>query len=141
MTRSSDLRPIFHKAPFAALLLGTSTLALSAPAWGQEVVFADNPDLAAAALRGERVTQGSGVTQLRLASGAVLSFVEGAQFQLRPDGSVDLLAGNLTVTGAGKAETVVHMGGTAGRSPERTPSRGLVARTGGASRLIYSLLI
>lgn len=124
MTRSSDLRPIFHKAPLAALLLGTSTLALSAPAWGQEVVFADNPDLAAAALRGERVTQGSGVTQLRLASGAVLSFVEGAQFQLRPDGSVDLLAGNLTVTGAGKAETVVHMGGTAGD--------GAVGRIGGA---------
>ncbi|MCY1670137.1 hypothetical protein OVA07_03830 [Novosphingobium sp. SL115] len=105
MIRTSSPRPV------SALLIGASCLALASPAFGQEVVFADNPDLAAAALRGERVTQGAGVTQLRLASGAMLSFVEGAEFQLRPDGSVDLFKGNLTVTGASKTDTLVHLGG------------------------------
>lgn len=95
----------------STLLVGASALAMAMPAFGQEVVFADNADLAAAALRGERVTQAAGVTQLRLASGAVLSFVEGAEFQLRPDGSVDLFKGSLTVTGAGKTDTLVHLGG------------------------------
>ncbi len=94
-----------------ALLIGASTLALATRAQAQEVVFADNADLAAAALRGERVTQGSGVTQIRLSSGAMLSFVEGAEFQLRPDGSVDLFKGNVTVTGAGMSETLVRLGG------------------------------
>lgn len=94
-----------------ALLIGASSLALAARAQAQEVVFADNADLAAAALRGERVTQGSGVTQIRLSSGAMLSFVEGAEFQLRPDGTVDLFKGNVTVTGAGTSETLVRLGG------------------------------
>ncbi|MBF9151612.1 hypothetical protein [Novosphingobium jiangmenense] len=94
-----------------ALLIGASSLALATRAQAQEVVFADNADLAAAALRGERVTQGSGVTQIRLSSGAMLSFVEGAEFQLRPDGTVDLYKGNVTVTGAGMSETVVRLGG------------------------------
>lgn len=95
----------------AALLIGASSLAVATHAKAQEVVFADNADLAAAALRGERVTQGSGVTQIRLSSGAMLSFVEGAEFQLRPDGTVDLYKGNVTVTGAGMSETVVRLGG------------------------------
>lgn len=94
-----------------ALLIGASSLALATRAQAQEVVFADNTDLAAAALRGERVTQGSGVTQIRLSSGAMLSFVESAEFQLRPDGTVDLFKGNVTVTGAGTSETVVRLGG------------------------------
>lgn len=94
-----------------ALLIGASSLALATRAQAQEVVFADNTDLAAAALRGERVTQGSGVTQIRLSSGAMLSFVEGAEFQLRPDGTVDLFKGNVTVTGAGTSEMVVRLGG------------------------------
>lgn len=94
-----------------ALLIGASSLALAIRAQAQEVVFADNADLAAAALRGERVTQSSGVTQIRLSSGAMLSFVEGAEFQLRPDGTVDLFKGNVTVTGAGMSETVVRLGG------------------------------
>jgi trimeric autotransporter adhesin len=94
-----------------ALLIGASSLALATRAHAQEVVFADNADLAAAALRGERVTQESGVTQIRLSSGAMLSFVEGAEFRLRPDGSVDLFKGNVTVTGAGMSETLVRLGG------------------------------
>ncbi|SMC55769.1 hypothetical protein [Novosphingobium sp. B1] len=94
-----------------ALLIGASSLALATRAQAQEVVFADNADLAASALRGERVTQGSGVTQIRLSSGAMLSFVEGAEFQLRPDGTVDLFKGNVTVTGAGTSDTVVRLGG------------------------------
>lgn len=94
-----------------ALLIGASSLAVATHAKAQEVVFADNAGLAAAALRGERVTQGSGVTQIRLSSGAMLSFVEGAEFQLRPDGTVDLFKGNVTVTGAGMSETVVRLGG------------------------------
>lgn len=95
----------------ATLLIGASSLALATRAQAQEVVFADNADLAAAALRGERVTQSLGVTQIRLSSGAMLSFVEGAEFQLRPDGTVDLFKGNVTVTGAGMSETVVRLGG------------------------------
>lgn len=95
--------------PLTALLIGASSLALAMPALAQDMVFADNADLAAAALRGERVSQTSGVTQLRLASGAMLSFVEGAEFQLRPDGSVDLFKGNVTVTGAARGDTIVRL--------------------------------
>ncbi|MDT0509265.1 hypothetical protein [Novosphingobium sp. MMS21-SN21R] len=104
---------IRHSAPktLAALLISASSLALAVPALAQEVVFADNPELAAAALRGERVSQTSGVTQVRLASGAVLSFVEGAEFQLRSDGSVDLFKGNVTVTGTAKGDTVINLAG------------------------------
>ncbi|MES2301831.1 MAG: hypothetical protein V4521_07130, partial [Pseudomonadota bacterium] len=104
---------IRHSAPktFAALLISASSLALAAPVLAQEVVFADNPELAAAALRGERVSQTSGVTQVRLATGAVLSFVEGAEFQLRSDGSVDLFKGNVTVTGTAKGDTVINLAG------------------------------
>lgn len=95
--------------PLTALLIGASSLAIAMPAHAQELVFADNPDLAAAALRGERVSQTSGVMQLRLPSGAMLSFVEGAEFQLRPDGSVDLFKGNVTVAGAAKGDTLVRL--------------------------------
>ena len=104
------IRKSAHKT-LTALLLGASSLALAMPACAQEVAFADNADLAAAALRGERVKQTAGVTQLRLASGAMLSFVEGAEFQLRSDGSVDLFSGNVTVTGAGKVDTVINLAG------------------------------
>lgn len=104
------IRTSAHKT-LTALLLSASSLALAMPACAQEVVFADSADLAAAALRGERVKQTSGVTQLRLASGAMLSFVEGAEFQLRPDGSVDLFSGNVTVTGAGTTDTVINLAG------------------------------
>ena len=95
----------------ATLLIGASSLALAAPAHAQEIVFSDNADLAAAALRGERVNQASGVTQLRLANGAMVSFVEGSEFQLRPDGSVELFKGNVTITGAANADAVVHLAG------------------------------
>lgn len=107
-----------------ALLIGASSLALATRAQAQEVVFADNADLAASALRGERVTQGSGVTQIRLSNGAMLSFVEGAEFQLRPDGTVDLFKGNVTVTGAGTSDTVVRLGGEGSGKISGTGSSG-----------------
>ena len=100
-----------NRKNLATLLIGASSLALAAQPRAQEIVFADNADLAAAALRGERVSQPTGVTQLRLANGAMLSFVEGAEFQLRPDGSVELFKGNVTVTGAAKADAVIHLAG------------------------------
>lgn len=92
----------------AALLLSASAIALCAmPAQANEVLFSNigrnrvDP--------GERVTTGGGVLQVRLDSGATVSFVEEADFRLNPDGTIELYSGSVTVAGAGSGTTVVRM--------------------------------
>lgn len=94
-----------------ALLGGASLVAIAAPAKARDVVFTTNRQLVEDAIGGKRVAQQQGVTQLRLDSGAVLSFVDGADFRLREGGSVDLYAGSVTVAGGDKGEAVIHVAG------------------------------
>ncbi len=93
--------------PVPALLLSASALAIATPAAAAEIVFATDRTLEVET--GERTSQISGLTQLRLDTGAVLSFVDSAEYRLNADGSVDLYAGTVTVAGADGAETVIRM--------------------------------
>lgn len=106
------------------LLLTASALAFAAPALAHETLFASDLSLGHAAESGERVTQQSGVTQIRLSGGGVASFVAGASFQIRSDGSVDLFAGTVTVAGTEGAAVVVHL---ADQGEGRVAGRGSAA--------------
>ncbi|HEY6814884.1 MAG TPA: hypothetical protein VI168_05025, partial [Croceibacterium sp.] len=108
-----------------ALLLSASAIALVSPAMAAEVVFAS--DSGYEIEPGRRVSQTSGVTQVQLDSGAVLSFVDAADYRLNADGSVDLYAGSVTVAGAAGAVTVIRM-------PE-----GVEGRVGGGSAASFSV--
>lgn len=90
------------------LILGASTLALSAPALANEVIF---PTSGTEVVTGQRTTQGSGVTQVKLKSGAIVSISEGAEYTLNEDGSIDLHKGSITVTGAPRARVNIRMPG------------------------------
>jgi trimeric autotransporter adhesin len=95
------------------LILGASTLALSAPALANQVIF---PTSGTEVVTGQRTTQGSGVTQIKLKSGAIISISEGAEYTLNEDGSVDLHKGSITVTGAPRARVDIRMpGGVVGQ--------------------------
>ncbi|MXO70100.1 hypothetical protein [Alteraurantiacibacter buctensis] len=92
----------------AALLLSASAIALSAmPAQANEVLFSNTGRTRVEP--GERIATGGGVLQVRLDSGATVSFVEEADFRLSPDGTIELYSGSVTVAGAGSATTVVRM--------------------------------
>lgn len=92
----------------AALLLSASAIALSAlPAKANEVLFSNTGRNRVEP--GERIATGGGVLQVRLDSGATVSFVEEADFRLNPDGTIELYAGSVTVAGAGSGTTVVRM--------------------------------
>ena len=92
----------------AALLLSASGLALaSVPASAQEVVFSDNGTSGVSV--GQRMSQTGGVTQVRLPSGVMLSFVDAAEYTINADGTVDLHAGTVTVAGADGAAGVIRM--------------------------------
>src|SRR5690606_31505259 len=96
------------------LLLSASTLAIANPAWAAQVVFSTDRELEVET--GERVSQARGLTQVRLDSGAMASFVDSADYRLNADGSIDLYAGSVTVAGSEASETVVQMpGGVEGR--------------------------
>lgn len=94
-----------------ALLVTASTLALAMPAHASSAIYASDPDVARAAAAGERVTQQGGLTQLRLDNGGTASFVDGASYQLRADGSIDLFKGSVTVAGGAGGPVVVHLAG------------------------------
>ncbi len=108
----------------ARLLITASVLAFAAPALAHETLFASDNSLGHAAESGERVTQQSGVTQIRLSGGGVASFVAGASFQIRSDGSVDLFAGTVTIAGSEGAPVVVHL---ADQGEGRVAGRGSAA--------------
>ncbi|MDE0878364.1 MAG: hypothetical protein OSB00_06815 [Sphingomonas bacterium] len=99
-----------HARPLlTGLLFGASTIALASGAGARDVVFATDRTLADQAAGGARVTQTTGVTQIRLDNGAVASFVDAASYAIRADGNIDLLAGSVTVASGGAAATTVHM--------------------------------
>ncbi len=105
MIRTTTIRPA---AISKALLLSASAIAMaSVPAQAAEVLFSSNGVTEVST--GSRTVSGSGVLQVRLDSGATLSFVEGAEFTLNDDGSVTLHKGSVTVAGAGDTETRVIM--------------------------------
>lgn len=93
----------------AAFLLSASAVAIAAPASARTTLFASDKALAAAAERGERVTQQGGVTQVRLDNGGTASFVAGASYQIQSDGSIDLYSGSVTVAGGKGAAVVVRL--------------------------------
>lgn len=93
--------------PVRALLLSASALAIATPAAAAEIVF--STDRALAVETGERTSQASGLTQIRLDSGAIASFVDSADYRINSDGSIDLYAGTVTVAGADGTVTVVRM--------------------------------
>ena len=99
-------RTQFRPAPrlLQALMLSASALAVASPAAAHQIVFAT--DRALEIETGERSSQASGLTQVRLDTGAIASFVDSADYRLNADGSIDLYAGSVTVAGADGAETV-----------------------------------
>lgn len=111
--------------PLQALLLSASALAIATPAMAAEIVFATDRELEIET--GERTSQASGLTQIRLDSGAILSFVDSADYRINADGSIDLYAGSVTVAGADGALTVIRM-------PD-----GLEGRVGGGSAASFSV--
>lgn len=92
--------------PLHALLLSASALAIATPAAASEVVFSTDREFAVET--GERTTQASGLTQIRLDSGAMASFVDSADYRINADGSIDLYAGSVTVAGA-QGETAIRL--------------------------------
>jgi hypothetical protein len=111
--------------PLQALLLSASALAVTAPAMAAGIVFSTDKELEVET--GERTSQASGLTQIRLDSGAILSFVDSADYRINADESVDLYAGSVTVAGAGAAVTVIRM-------PE-----GVEGRVGGGAAASFSV--
>ncbi|MEO7247488.1 MAG: hypothetical protein ABIW31_03460, partial [Novosphingobium sp.] len=113
MTARSEnpaMSPISNRRFLASsLIAGVSALALSYPALASETLFASDVQIGQAASAGERVTQQGGLTQVRLDNGGIASFVDGASFQLRSDGSVDLFSGSVTVAGGEGGAVVVHL--------------------------------
>ncbi len=95
----------------ATLLGGASLSTLGATAHAQSVLFSTSSELATGATldTGREISVASGTVQIRLAGGAVASFVDSAQFALRDDGSVDLRSGSVTVVGASGATVAVHL--------------------------------
>jgi len=113
--------------PLQALLLSASALAIATPAAAHQIVFSTDRELEIEA--GERTSQASGLTQVRLDSGAIASFVDSADYRINSDGSVDLYAGTVTVAGADGAVTVVRM-------PD-----GVEGRVGGGAAGIFSVAV
>ena len=107
--RTITARPINARLLIGSLMLTASSLALAVPAHARSAIYATDRALAQAAEAGQRVTQQSGLTQIRLDNGGTASFVDGASFQLRADGSIDLFTGSVTVSGGEGGPVVVHL--------------------------------
>lgn len=115
----------FARIASASLLGSASFLSLVTAAHAQQVVFSSTPQVPVGALEvGREVAVTGSTVQVRLASGAVASFVGNAKFSLRPDGAIDLRSGSVTVVATGTGDASVHM-------PEGV--RGTVARGGTGS--------
>ncbi|MFM5908881.1 MAG: hypothetical protein ACKOPO_15035, partial [Novosphingobium sp.] len=109
----------------SAFLATASVLAFASPALGASTtLYATDSNLARSANEGQRVTQVSGVTQIRLETGGTASFVAGASFQIRTDGSIDLFSGTVTVASGDGAPVIVHL---ADRGEGRVSGRGSAA--------------
>ncbi len=106
MTRNTVRRSSVRR-PLQALLLSASTLVLAHPASAAQMVFRTDPGIDVEP--GKRISQARGLTQVRLDSGAMLSFVDAADYRINDDDSVDLYSGSVTVAGAGDAVTVIRM--------------------------------
>lgn len=92
----------------ATLLFTASALALSAnSAHASEIIFSSSGQTGIKT--GERVTQLSGVTQIKLDDGAMLSIVDGAEYQINADGTVELFSGSVTVAGADNGAALIRM--------------------------------
>lgn len=89
----------------AALMATASTLAFATPALANDVLFSTH-DVSFES--GARMTQVSGLTQLRFDNGATVSFVDTAEYRINEDGTLDLYAGSVTVSG-GDGPTLVRM--------------------------------
>ncbi|WP_086617475.1 hypothetical protein [Erythrobacter tepidarius] len=99
------------------LLVGASCLALGAPLAANQLLFTTSD---ARLETGQRTEQRSGLTQIALTGGGVVSIVDAANYRLNADGSIDLYEGAITVAAGSSGEVVVRM-------PE-----GLEGRVGGA---------
>lgn len=92
------------------LLIGCSGLALSMPASANDVLFSTT---ATQLQTGQRMTQNTGLTQIKLASEAVVSITQGAEYTINEDGSITLHKGSITVSGAPRSAVEVRLpGGT-----------------------------
>lgn len=106
------------------LLIGASSLALAMPAAANDVIFSSSgaqPEV------GQRTSQASGLTQIKLSSGAMVSISDAAEYTINADGSITLYRGAITVTGGDAGEAVVRL-------PED-----LEARVGSASSGSFSV--
>ncbi|PLK26905.1 hypothetical protein [Novosphingobium sp. TH158] len=110
----------------SALYLATaSVLAFAAPAAAKTTtLYASDAGLARSAAEGRRVSQVTGVTQIRLENGGTASFVAGASFQIREDGSIDLFAGTVTIASGDGQPVIVHL---ADRGEGRVSGKGAAA--------------
>jgi hypothetical protein len=90
-----------------ALLAAASSLAFAGPAWAADVLFRTQGG--ADVEVGQRVEQATGLTQIRLDSGAIVSFLDTAAYRIDADGSVELFSGSVTVAGAPTGTTVIRM--------------------------------
>jgi hypothetical protein len=90
-----------------ALLAAVSSLAFAGPAWAADVLFSTHGD--AGIEVDQRVEQATGLTQVRLDSGAIVSFLDTAAYRIIADGSVELFSGSVTVAGAPADTTVSRM--------------------------------
>ena len=90
-----------------ALLAAVSSLAIASPAFAAQVLFSTHD--ATGVEVDERVEQPAGLTQIRLDSGAVVSFIDSAAYRINADGSIELFSGSVTVAGAPAGTTVIRM--------------------------------
>ena len=90
-----------------ALLAAVSSLAIASPAFAAQVLFSTHD--ATGVEVDERVEQAAGLTQIRLDSGAVVSFLDSAAYRINADGSIELFSGSVTVAGAPAGTTVIRM--------------------------------
>lgn len=90
-----------------ALLAAVSSLAFAGPAWAADVLFSTHGDVGIEV--DQRVEQATGLTQVRLDSGAIVSFLDTAAYRINADGSVELFSGSVTVAGAPAGTTVIRM--------------------------------
>lgn len=111
------------------LLMGASGLALAAPLAANELLFTTGKTVPET---GQRTGQTSGLTQIALTGGGVVSIVDAADYRINADGSVDLYEGTVTVAAGPAGEVVVRMpDGVEGRVGGQGSAGNFSARNGG----------
>ena len=100
----------FVRLATVSLLGSVSLFGLSSTARASHVMFSTDTVLSNQELTaGREVTVSKGTTQIALDNGGLASFVDSAQFSLRPDGSIDLRSGSVTVVSPSGRLVDVHM--------------------------------